>query len=260
MQLPIYQVDAFTRKVFEGNPAAVVPLDAWLPDTLMQKIASENNLSETVFFVKNKDRFHIRWFTSTVEARMCGHATLASAFVLFNYLGFEGDVIHFDSLSGPLLVERKGDQYALDFPAQNFVEIPIEKNLIEALGVSPKNCYESIDRIVLLENEAQVKGVSPDFNKLLEIDTRGVIITAPSESYDFVSRFFAPRSGILEDPVTGSAHTQLAPFWAEMLGKATFHAKQVSQRGGELFLSLDGDRVIMSGEAILFLKGYISLG
>lgn len=257
MELSIYQVDAFASRCFEGNPAAVVPLDQWLPHEQLQSIALENNLPETVFFVKTNDRYHIRWFTPTVEAKMCGHATLASAFVLFNFLGFEGDVIHFDSLSGPLSVIKKAELFELDFPSQSPIEAPILPIFEKALGLKPLACFQSMDTILLFENEVQIRQIAPDFSLLSKVETRGVIVTAASDSYDFVSRFFAPRSGILEDPVTGSAHTELTPFWANRLNKTALIAKQVSERGGILHLRLADDRVKMAGEAQLYLKGKI---
>ena len=257
MELSIYQVDAFASRCFEGNPAAVEPLDQWLPDKQLQSIALENNLSETVFFVKTNDGYQIRWFTPAVEAKMCGHATLASAFVLFNFLGFEGDVIHFDSLSGPLSVTRKAELFELDFPGQSPIEAPILPIFEKSLGLKPLAAFQSMDTILLFENESQIRQIAPDYSLLSKVETRGVIVTAASDSYDFVSRFFAPRSGILEDPVTGSAHTQLTPFWASRLDKTSLVAKQISERGGVLHLTLMGDRVKMAGEAVLYLKGKI---
>ncbi|MCY4044231.1 MAG: PhzF family phenazine biosynthesis protein [Cellvibrionales bacterium] len=258
-ELSIYQVDAFASKPFEGNPAAVIPLNEWLPDITLQSIAEENNLSETVFFVKTNDRYHIRWFTPTVEAKMCGHATLASAFVLFTILGYGEDTIHFDSLSGPLSVSKEEGLLVLDFPAQSAHNIPVLPIFEQALGVKPQAVFQSIDTIVLFENEADILKLTPDFTRLSEIETRGIIVTAASKTYDFVSRFFAPRSGIMEDPVTGSAHTQLTPFWANRLDKTSLIAKQISRRGGTLYLTLAGDRVKMAGEAVLYLEGKITI-
>ena len=259
MTLKIYQIDAFAKKVFEGNPAAICPLDKWLDDTLMQKIALENNLSETAFFVKEGEKFHIRWFTPTSEVDMCGHATLASAFVLFEILNYENDAIIFSSKSGDLVVKRDAELLVMDFPAQEILACGIPHAITEAFGVVPKECYKSMDYLVVFENEEDVLNAEPNFEKLKNIDARGVIITSKSKEYDFICRVFAPKYGINEDPVTGSAFTQLVPYWSEVLNKNEFKAKQVSQRGGELFCKLNGERVKISGYGIKYLEGIITL-
>ncbi|HEY8561812.1 MAG TPA: PhzF family phenazine biosynthesis protein [Pyrinomonadaceae bacterium] len=260
MNLTIYQVDAFTTEVFKGNPAAVCPLTEWLPAETMQKIALENNLSETAFFVKNGDLYEIRWFTPTIEVNLCGHATLASSYVIFNELGETSDVIKLHSdRSGSLSVTRQGERLILDFPAYGANEIVIDARLGEALGKLPLQNWETQGNMVLclFENESDIAEMTPDFSALARIEFDEVIVTACSDSADFVSRMFAPRIGIPEDPVTGAIHCSLIPFWAERSGKTEFYAKQISARGGELFCELAGDRVKIGGGAALYLKGEI---
>jgi PhzF family phenazine biosynthesis protein len=257
MELPIYQIDAFADQPFEGNPAAVVPLDAWLSDDVMQSIAQENNLAETAFFVPSKRGFSIRWFTPTREVNLCGHATLASAFVLFNILGYGGDVIEFESLSGDLIVSRKNELLTLDFPAQIPEKCEIPEDIIRGLGVTPLECLRNEDFLVVFDNEEIIASITPNHNYLLRLGLRGVIVTSPSQEYDFVARFFAPKYGIPEDPVTGSAYTQLMPYWSDKLGETQLKAKQLSPRGGKLLCELSGDRVLISGKAILYLEGHI---
>ncbi|MBU0632534.1 PhzF family phenazine biosynthesis protein [bacterium] len=259
MQLKIYQIDAFAKEAFEGNPAAVIPLEAWLDDALMQKIAMENNLSETVFFVKEGEHYHIRWFTPIAEVDMCGHATLASAFVLFEILNYPKDEIVFDSKSGELRVKKEHNQFVMDFPVQEIMACGVPHAISEAFEVQPKECYKSMDYLLVFENEEDVLNAKPNFEKLKNIDARGVIITAKSNEYDFVCRFFAPKIGIDEDPVTGAAFTQLVPYWSKALNKDEFRAKQVSQRGGEVFCKLDGSRVEIAGDAVKYLEGIIEL-
>jgi PhzF family phenazine biosynthesis protein len=259
MKIAIYQIDAFATRAFEGNPAAVCPLDAWLPDELMQSIAAENNLSETAFFVPEGEGFSIRWFTPSAEVALCGHATLASAFVLFNILGFTGDRIDFNSKSGILPVSRSGERLELDFPSQPPEPCDTPKEIIEAFGMTPRECLKAEDYVVIFQNAEQVQTASPNIDILRSLDSRGVIISAVSEEYDFVARFFAPNLGIAEDPVTGSAYTQLVPYWAKKTGKTVFHAKQVSSRGGELFCELVGDRVKITGRAMKYLEGSIEI-
>jgi PhzF family phenazine biosynthesis protein len=260
MKLPIYQVDAFTDHLFGGNPAAVCPLESWLPDTLMQQIAGENNLAETAFFVRKNDDFHIRWFTPAVEVDLCGHATLASAHVLFHHLGMTGSTVRFDSRSGWLVVTRAGDLLTLDFPADVFAAAEPSELLIRALGKRPAETFKGkTDWMVLLEDQRAVEDISPDLGLMAGVPGRGVIVTARGESVDFVSRFFGPQSGVPEDPVTGSAHTTLTPFWAGRLGKQSLEARQVSKRGGKLHCTLQGDRVRISGSARTFFTGEISL-
>lgn len=260
MRLTIYKIDAFATRIFEGNPAAVVPLKEWLPDVLMQQIAMENNLSETVFFVPVATGFHIRWFTPKSEVKLCGHATLASAHILFNHLEYGENEIIFDSLSGILKVTRENELIVLDFPASSIAEVEIPEPVAKAFHIAPKACFKGRDDYMLIfENEYQVLSLLPNFQQLVEANTRGVICTSKSEKYDFVSRFFAPAVGVNEDPVTGSAHTMLIPFWAEKLGKNELIAKQVSARGGILHCKLAGDRIKIGGKAVTFLTGEITI-
>ncbi|MBK6749488.1 MAG: PhzF family phenazine biosynthesis protein [Pyrinomonadaceae bacterium] len=263
MKLDIFQVDAFTDKAFGGNPAAVVPLDAWLSDEVMLAIAAENNLAETAFFVQNGDRYEIRWFTPKVEVDLCGHATLASAYVIFECLKRESESIDFHShRSGSLGVTKEGGKMVLDFPAYPVSEIEQSDELAGAIGAIPSKVYETQGNMVMmrLESESQIRELSPDFNALLGIDYDEFIVTAPGDDCDFVSRMFAPRIGINEDPVTGAIHCSLIPYWADQLGKNEMFARQVSERGGELFCELQGDRVKIGGEAVLYLKGEIYVG
>jgi len=259
MRLKIYQIDAFAKNVFEGNPAAVIPLESWLDDTLMQKIALENNLSETAFFVKEDEIFHIRWFTPTSEVDMCGHATLASAFVLFEILNFQAETIIFSSKSGNLHVKRDEDMLVMDFPAQKISTCKALDSLLEAFEVKPIACYKSMDYLLVFENEKDVLYAKPNLEKLKDIDTRGVIITTRSKEYDFICRFFAPKYGVDEDPVTGSAFTQLVPYWSKILNKDELRAKQVSQRGGEVFCKLKDERVEIAGYGVKYLEGNIEI-
>jgi PhzF family phenazine biosynthesis protein len=258
MSLKLYQVDAFASSVFEGNPAAVVPLNEWLPDEKMQKIALENNLSETAFFIPTENGFHIRWFTPLAEVKLCGHATLASAHVLFHHFNYSENEIRFDSLSGLLTVTRKDDLIYLNFPAPALSEVEIPENLGKAFQFQPVKCIKGRDDYMLIfENEAEIQDIKPDFQQIIESKTRGIIVTAKSTEFDFVSRFFAPSVGVNEDPVTGSAHTMLIPFWAKELGKNELTAKQVSQRGGILYCKYLGERVEIGGKAITYLTGEI---
>lgn len=262
MKLSIYQVDAFASKAFAGNPAAVVPLDAWLPEATMRNIAAENNLSETAFFVKEGDRYHIRWFTPTVEVNLCGHATLATSHVIFNELKLEDAFIPFHSdRSGKLSVEKHGDKLVLDFPAYPLEKIEHSDELAKAAGIIPNEVFESQGNMVFLRvtNEKEVRELTPDFSALAQVGYDEVIVTAPGDDCDFASRMFAPRIGIPEDPVTGAIHCTLVPYWAEELGKSELFARQVSARGGELFCELAGDRVKIGGNAVTYLKGEISV-
>jgi len=259
MKLPMYQIDAFASKPFEGNPAAVCPLEAWLPDGLMQLIAEENNLSETAFFVATDEGFHIRWFTPTTEVDLCGHATLAAAHVLFECLDYGQDEILFDSRSGLLSVAKEGELLVLDFPAQPPVPCEAPIQIQHAFGIEAVACLKAEDYLVVFELEEDLLLADPDLDLLRELDGRGVIITAPSQNYDFVSRFFAPNFGINEDPVTGSSFTQLAPYWAERLGRRKLYAKQLSSRGGEVICELKGDRVAIAGRAVKYLQGEIEV-
>ncbi|MFM9903097.1 MAG: PhzF family phenazine biosynthesis protein [Pyrinomonadaceae bacterium] len=262
MKLDIFQVDAFTSEPFRGNPAAVVPLEAWLPDETMLNIAAENNLAETAFFVKNGDQYDIRWFTPRVEVNLCGHATLASAYVIFECLKLESETIKFHShRSGPLGVTKADGKMVLDFPAYPVTEIEQSDELARAVGAIPAKIFETQGNMVMLrlESETHVRELTPDFNALLGIDYDEIIVTAKGETSDFASRMFAPRIGINEDPVTGAIHCSLIPYWAEELGKTEMFARQVSERGGELFCELAGKRVRIGGNATLYLKGDIYL-
>ncbi|MFA5189364.1 MAG: PhzF family phenazine biosynthesis protein [Verrucomicrobiia bacterium] len=260
MKIKQYQVDAFASRVFQGNPAAVCPLKAWLKDDVLQAIAGENNLSETAFFVPIERGFHLRWFTPVAEVDLCGHATLASAHVLFEILGYPKLTIEFETRSGRLVVERRGGLLTMDFPARPLTSCSPPTALIEGLGRRPVEVLVSDDYVAVFESETDVRGLSPDFAKLNQVDLRGVCVTAPSVNADFVSRFFAPKLGVPEDPVTGSAHCELAPYWASRLGKSTLRAFQASERGGELLCTLRGDRVILLGKAVTFMEAEIDIG
>ena len=269
---PIYQVDAFTRKRFGGNPAAVVPLDNWLPDETMQSIAAENNLAETAYFVRRADgSYDLRWFTPELEIPLCGHATLASGYVLYEYLGFTGDTIRFHSKSGELTVQKIGDKLALNFPARPLHTLPPEQHrtlhtqLTAILGKSPSEIFHSVNNYLAVYNsEDDVRTMKPDFMRLNDLpNVIGVIVTAKGTDYDCVSRYFCPNAGIPEDPVTGSAHCSIVPYWAEKLGKTSLRAYQASARGGELECELrqsaDGNRVIMAGFVAPYLRGTIDV-
>lgn len=257
MQIPIFQVDAFAGAVFTGNPAAVCPLDDWLPDATLQGIAAENNLAETAFFVRTGDRFHLRWFTPVCEVELCGHATLASAYVLFRELNQAGDILRFDTQSGELIVKRDGDRLSMNFPARPPTKVDVHPQLIGALGGAPTEVLGARDYLVRYNSAEEVRSLTPNMETLKQVDRFAVITTAPGTDCDFVSRFFAPSKGIPEDPVTGSAHCTLIPYWAAELGRTALHARQISARGGELFCNLMGERVEIAGHAALFLKGQI---
>jgi PhzF family phenazine biosynthesis protein len=261
MNIPIYQVDAFTSKVFSGNPAAVCILDKWIDDEILQAIAAENNLSETAYLVENENGFDLRWFTPVTEVALCGHATLASAFVQFFYRDWSGEQIIFQTRrSGKLAVTRKGQVLEMDFPARPARVRKHSDELSRALGAAPEKVYDSAeDLMAIFESEKTVMEIQPDFALLKQLNCRGVIITAPGDQCDFVSRFFAPRVGVPEDPVTGSAHCVLIPYWAAVLGKNDLYALQVSRRGGELFCGLEGERVRIAGNAALYLAGAITV-
>ncbi|HEY8569654.1 PhzF family phenazine biosynthesis protein [Microbulbifer sp.] len=265
MQLPIYQADAFTSELFKGNPAAYIPLTRWLDDQLLQQIAAENNLAETAFTVPAGNGFELRWFTPGEEVPLCGHATLVTAHLLWTELGFTEAEIHFYTRSGELIVRYEGELLTLDFPAQVNREIPLTENYAQALGAAPLCALEvagSDDQLLLEFTSAEVvAGLSPDMRALLKLPYKGLICTAPGEGFDcdFVSRFFSPAIGIDEDPVTGSAHTRLVPFWAQKLDKTRLKAKQISPRGGDLDCELAGGRVLMRGRAVTYLRGQISL-
>lgn len=260
MNLQIFQVDAFTNKPLSGNPAAVCPLAEWLADETMLKIAAENNLSETAFFVKRNDDYEIRWFTPTIEINLCGHATLATSFVIFNCLNLEDERIKFYShRSGDLSVEKQGDVLVLDFPKYDLTETVILRDTVEAVGKMPQQMWETQGNMAMLlfETEDDVKNLKPDMSALSKLPFDEVIVTAKGNEADFVSRLFAPRIGIPEDPVTGATHCSLIPYWARQLRKEKLYARQLSARGGELFCQLNGERVKIGGNAVLYLKGEI---
>ncbi len=264
MKLPLYQVDAFTDQLFGGNPAAVCPLDAWLPDALLQQIAAENNLAETAFCVKKADHYALRWFTPTVEVDLCGHATLAAAFVLYELEGYAAAELAFETRSGRLKVARQGAHLVMDFPADTLKSAELSATVRSGLGnVTPVETFRgSSDYLVVVESEAELLSLQPDFRRMAEDrSVRAIVVTAPGNSpeADFVSRCFAPQSGIDEDPVTGSAHTTLVPYWAKRLGKKQLNARQRSTRGGTLYCTYRGDRVDIAGEAVLYLRGEITV-
>lgn len=257
--IKIYQVDAFTTHLFGGNPAAVCLLDHWLDDALMQSVAAENNLSETAFVVRKENFFEIRWFTPAIEVDLCGHATLASAYVIFNHTGYSAPSISFLSpRSGKLAVTREGTKIILDFPADEITPADILPEIKQCIGIVPLEVYKGkSDYMAVLGSENEVRSVQPDLNAISSLDARGLIITAPGDEVDFVSRFFGPQSGVDEDPVTGSAHTTLTPYWSGRLGKTTLSARQISKRGGSLDCQHTGHRVYIGGHAKLYLTGEI---
>ncbi|UVM58281.1 PhzF family phenazine biosynthesis protein [Pseudomonas sp. B21-012] len=259
MQLEMFQVDAFSATAFGGNPAAVCPLEAWLADATLQQIAAENNLSETAFVVANGELFELRWFTPTVEVDLCGHATLAAAWVLFEQLGEQRDTLRFATRSGELRVRRDGARLAMDFPARQPQALAVPEGLLQALGLERiEALYRTDDYLVVVDDPALVAALAPDFAALAAFDVRGIAVTAPGREVDFVSRWFGPRVGVNEDPVTGSAHTSLAPYWAARLGKHSLSAEQGGLRKGQLHCQvLDNGRVIISGQAALYLRGTI---
>ncbi len=260
MKLPIYQVDAFTTNLFRGNPAAVVILEDWLPDGVLQAIAAENNLAETAYAIPRGGDIPLRWFTPELEIDLCGHATLATAHVLFRHYMPDGERVTFTTKSGTLTVERQGDLLAMDFPSRPGKPVAIPPGLVEALGGRPKVTLLARDLLAVFETEQEIRSMRPDVRALESVDAMGIIVTAPGEEVDFVSRFFAPRAGIAEDPVTGSTHCTLVPYWAERLGKKKLRARQLSRRGGELLCELRGDRVLIAGSAVEYLRGEITVG
>ena len=262
MNLPIYQVDAFSSEPFGGNPAAIIPLDQWLEDDLLQSIAEENNLSETAFIVPRGSDYELRWFTPTVEVDLCGHATLAASHVLFEHLAFAADSIRFHTRSGVLEVLRQGSGYTLNFPAYALTDGAVDMAICDALGAVASEVKEVIGAQKLLyvfEFEDDVAGLSPDFAALLAASDRCVIATAPGNNCDFVSRFFGPQVGINEDPVTGSAHCALVPYWSRRLGLQRMEARQISARGGDLSCDFTDERVQMTGQAVTFMQGQVVL-
>jgi PhzF family phenazine biosynthesis protein len=259
MTLDYYQVDAFADRVFTGNPAGVVPLKRWLPTNLLQSLAAEVGHAETAFFVPRGSAFHLRWFTPTVEVDLCGHATLAAAHVLWTHLAHAGDPLFFETQSGPLSVSREGGRLMLDFPSRPAQTTECPPALIEGLGLKPFQVWKARDYLAVFRREDEIRALAPNLAKLAELDCLGVIATAPGKSVDFVSRFFAPRAGIPEDPVTGSAHCTLTPYWSKRLGKPRLRAEQLSVRGGRLWCEVVGDRVKISGHAVTFLQGRIDV-
>jgi len=260
MKIKMYQVDAFTAKLFGGNPAAVCPLENWLSDEMLHNITMENNLAETAFYVNEKEGLRIRWFTPTVEVVLCGHATLATAQVLFHHEGFKGDEITFNSKSGPLRVKKNGDLITLDFPADIVKPSAITEELEKAFNILPVEVWKGkTDYMLVYNSEDDINNLAPDFRILRKAPVRGVIVTSKGNTSDFVSRFFAPGSGIDEDPVTGSAHTLLTPYWAGKLGKNNLTAIQLSPRKGHLQCSVSGDRVLIGGNAKTYLTGMIEV-
>jgi len=261
MKLPIYWIDVFTRQKYCGNPAAVIPLENWLEDSEMQLIAFENGLAETAFFVPSKSgQYHLRWFTPTAEVDLCGHATLATAFTLFQHLGSVGDHITFNTRSGDLLVSRTSDdRLKLDFPSRRAKPVATPAAIIKGLGAEPTYFAQAEANLAVFATASDILSITPDFAALATLEQYGTIVTAPGDDCDFVSRFFAPGVGVDEDPVTGSAHCVLTPYWADRLGKNQLYAKQLSQRGGELWCELHKDRVHIMGHARLYLEGNVSI-
>ena len=259
MELTLYQIDAFTDQVFKGNPAAVCPLEDWLTDTDLQAIAEENNLSETAFYVPAAAGFELRWFTPRAEVDLCGHATLATAFVIFNFSNYAAETVKFETKSGQLAVTKNDDWLVMDFPSQTGKPCATPPRLIEGLGKPPVEVLSSEDYMAVFENEGDVTALKPNFDALSKLDLRGVMATAKGNDVDFVSRFFAPRYGINEDPVTGSAHCALTPYWSGKLNKTRLSARQISKRSGYIECELKGDRVLLSGKAVKYMEGKITL-
>ncbi|MHC4185904.1 MAG: PhzF family phenazine biosynthesis protein [Planctomycetota bacterium] len=260
MEIPYYQVNAFTKSVFGGNPAGVCPLEDWLADEQMQAIAAENNLSETAFFVRERGCYRLRWFTPKIEVDLCGHATLAGAFVILNYLDESPTSVEFTTKSGILTVKRDGELLVMDFPAWEVTRTSTPEQLLKALRHEPKELWWSErDYLAVYESEEQVGSLKPNFDQMNNLDRLAVCVTAPGRKSDFVSRFFAPRGGIDEDPVTGSSHCELIPFWSKRLRKKKLHALQLSRRGGELFCEDLGERVRIAGHAVIYSRGVINL-
>ena len=263
MKLPLFQVDAFSNRPFAGNPAAVVPLTRWLADDVLQAIAQENNLAETAFMVAtNHEAYQLRWFTPTTEVDLCGHATLAAAWVHFNRLGGSNEIVHFETCSGIMPVLQQEGRLVLDFPVRPGEPISPDRRLLSALGLQADDIVavlQARDTLVVLKDEPAVAAVQPDMRALADLDTFGVIVSAPGRDCDFVSRFFAPAQGVAEDPVTGSAHCTLTPWWAEQLGKSRLYGRQISRRGGELWCTLRDDRVLIGGDAVCVLEGTLMI-
>ena len=259
MSIPYFHVDAFASRPFAGNPAGVCILSGWLPDATLQSIAAENNLAETAFMIQRHSHFDLRWFTPTMEVDLCGHATLAPAHVLFQHLGYRETVVRFETRAGLLTVTRNDDLLTLDFPARPGTPcFPLE-TLTHGLGCSPVFTAKARDYLAVFETERQIRELRPNMNFLMQLDCLGVIATAPGDDCDFVSRFFAPRAGVPEDPVTGSAHCTLIPYWADRLARTQMRALQVSTRGGELFCEHRGERVAIAGRAVTYSTGFLHI-
>lgn len=259
MKIPYYEIAAFTSRPFSGNPAGVCILNEWLPDQLMQSIAAENNLPETAFMIEREKYFDLRWMTPTTEIDLCGHATLASAHVIFQYLGRRRDIVNFQSPSGELMVERVDDRLVLDFPSRPATPCAPPAGLAEALRAEPMEVSKGRDYYAVFDRQEDVAAIAPDFEALARLDAQGVVVTAPGNDCDFVSRYFAPRAGIPEDPVTGSTHCALIPYWSNRLGRKELLARQLSHRGGELFCEDRGARVGIGGKVVLYLEGTIHI-
>ena len=259
MKLEIFQVDSFSDKLFAGNPAAVVPLEEWLPDETLLAVAAENNLSETAYVIRRENGFDLRWFTPAVEVDLCGHATLATAFVLFEVMGVQDESVSFNTQSGTLVVTRRDDLLWMDFPSRTAAPAESTSELMEALGAKPREVHEARDVMAVFDTQDEVVALNPRFDVMLGLDTFAVMATAPGRDSDFVCRFFAPKAGVPEDPVTGSAYCTLMPYWSERLDKTELVASQVSKRGGEVFCEDRKDRVGIGGRAVLYMRGTIKV-
>ena len=261
MKIPIYQVDAFSNNLFGGNPAAICPMDEWPSDETLLNIAKENNLAETAYFIEKDGRYHLRWFTPEIEMDLCGHATLASSHVIFEHLGYAKDELYFDTLSGELIIKQVDGKLQMDLPSRYPEPSDIPQDILDSLNMQPKEIRKARDYFLIYENEEDVRALDPDQNRIAHINlgTGGIICTAKGNEVDFVSRFFTPGASNFEDPVTGSAHCSLIPYWAEILGKEQMIAHQVSPRLGELFCENAGDRVLVSGNAVTYLTGEINI-
>jgi len=261
MEIDIFQIDAFTSELFKGNPACVMPLDNWLPDDLLLKIAKENNVSETAFFIKEDEGFYLRWFTPEIEMDLCGHATLATAYCLKNHLDYKKNLVIFDSMSGELIVKFDGDYIQMDFPHRKPQNSELPKNIMDSLSIKPNKVLKARDYVLVYDNEEQIKNIEIDkelFDKT-NLDPGGVVITSKGTKSDFVSRYFVPQCSFFEDPVTGSTHCSLVPYWAEILKKTKLKSIQLSERGGEMFCEDLGNRVIINGKAKTYFKGKVTL-
>ena len=261
MEIDIFQIDAFTSELFKGNPACVMPLNNWLPDDLLLRIAKENNVSETAFFIKEGEGFYLRWFTPEIEMDLCGHATLATAYCLKNHLDYKKNKVIFDSMSGELIVKFDGDYIQMDFPHRKPKSSELPKNIMDSLSIKPNKVLKARDYVLVYDNEEQIKNIEIDkelFDKT-NLDPGGVVITSKGTKSDFVSRYFVPQCSFFEDPVTGSTHCSLVPYWSEILKKTKLKSIQLSERGGEMFCEDLGNRVIINGKAKTYFKGKVTL-